>query len=144
MIGGPRPEWLASIIDAHAFAAEDWTEIGSTTSLGTIAGEWQTQAVTLPNPYAPDEPPIPQHEKVERPAKTMQLRVDLDATDAGQLKVLAAEHSTDPYAFRIVLPNGSERLFVALMMGADDHFDEANNAVGLIFSLLLQSNVVRL
>lgn len=143
MIGGSRPGWRAAVIDASAFAGDAWTEVGGTTSLGAVGGEWKTGDVTTPDPEAPDDAPIPQYRKVMRPAKTMQIRVDFEAADAGQIGMLQAEQSMDPNAFRIVFPGGSERLFVALVVGADDQMDEANNVVGLVFSLILQSNVVR-
>lgn len=143
MVGGSRPDWRAAIIDASEFSAEQWIEIGGTTNLGTISGEWKTDEVTTPNPEDPDGAPVPQYQKVMRPAKAMQIRTDFEASDAGQIRMLQAEQDVDPYAFRIVFPDGSERLFIALVVGADDQMDEANNAVGLLFSLVLQSNVVR-
>lgn len=142
-IGGVRTEWRAATIDAAVFAGETWISVGGATSLGSMSGDWSTQDVTTPNPMDPDAPLIPQHAKAMQPARSMQIAVDLDPSDAGQIRMLAAEQAVDPYAFRIVFPNATQRLFVALVIGANDRMDEANNVVGLVFSLILQSNVVR-
>jgi hypothetical protein len=142
-IGAARPNWTATLVDASAFDGETWTEIDGATSLGSIQGQWETTQFVLPNCEAPDDAPFQQVTKDTRPAKTMQFTVDLDADDAGQNKMLEAENSVDPYTFRIVFPEGSERLFIALVVGLDDVMNEANAALGTAFSLVLQSNVVR-
>lgn len=141
-IGEARPGWEAQRISGAAFADEGWIEVGDLTNLGRISGEWQTQEVVLPNCEDPDEPPMPTHDKSVRPARTMQVIVNMDDNDAGQLAMLNAEDSVNAFAFRVVLPDGATRMFIAIVVGAEQVFEDANSVASYAFSLILQSNVV--
>lgn len=142
-IGNPRPSWSAGYVDASAFAGEAWTEVGGVSSLGRVSGEWETQSTVIPDWADPDAPPMQTHDKTVRPTRTMQIVAGGMFDDPGQLAMLQAEDGVDPYSFRLVLPNGAQRLFIALVTSVDDTFDEANSIVGLSFNLLLQSTLVR-
>lgn len=142
-IGTVRNDWTAQQVSASDFAGDAWTRVNGLTSLGRIGGEWQTMATTLPDPNDPDNPPIPDHQKVERPAYTMEVVTAQNDEDEGQLLMLIAEHGVDPYSFQITLADGATRMFVAHVVSANQVMDEANSVVSWSFGLLLQSNIVR-
>lgn len=142
-IGTVRQDWTAQQVSAPDFAGDTWTRVNGLTSLGRIGGEWQTEANLLPDPYDPDNPPIPHHQKVARPAYTMEVVTAQNDDDAGQLLMFIAEHGIDPYSFQITLADGATRLFVAHVVSANQVMDEANSVVSWSFGLLLQSNIVR-
>lgn len=142
-IGAPRPDWYARQVTASDFDGEAWTQVNGLSSLGQISGEWQTVSTTLPDPYAPDNPPIPNHEKAVRPAHSMEIVIAQNGEDAGQLLMLSAENGVDPHAFQLTFANGATRRFIAHVMSASEVMDEANSVVCWSFGLLLQSNIVR-
>lgn len=63
--------------------------------------------------------------------------------DAGQLALLAAAQTRDNYAFKIELENGAQRLFVALVMSAEEAGGEANTIQNLNSTLEINSNIVK-
>lgn len=120
-----------------------WTEIGGTTNLGS-AGD--TSELITTNHIGEART---RKLKGTRNAGSMQVLIDLDYADAGQLALIAAEKTDDTYAFRITFndaPAGgtpSYRYFVALVMSAAEQLDEANNTTKLAVTLELDSNIVR-
>lgn len=142
-IGSMRPDWHARQVAASDFDAEVWTPVAGLSSLGRIAGEWQIQEVSFPEGSAPDQPQIPTIDKVARPALAMQIIAGIVDGDAGQDMMLQAEASVDAFSFRLSTPDGSQRRFIALVVSADQTFDEANSVLSWSFSLRLQSNIQR-
>lgn len=142
-IGTVRTDWTARQVSAPDFTGEAWTQVNGLSSLGRISGEWQTIATTLPDPNDPDNPSIPNHQKAERPSYSMEVTVAQNGADAGQSLMLSAEGSIDPFAFKLTLPDGSLRQFVAHIMSASQAMDEANSVVSWSFGLLMQSNIAR-
>jgi len=140
----------AKAFDGTDFVAADfttgspvWAEVGGTTNLGS-AGD-TSELITS------GQIGISRVRKAKglRNAGSMQVVVDLDYADPGQIAILAAEKSQDTYAFRVTFndaPAGgtpSYRYFVALVMSAAEQFDEANNAMKLNVTLEIDSNIVR-
>lgn len=142
-IGSARPQWQARQVVASDFNSEVWTPVAGLNSLGRIAGEWQVQEILISDGDAPDAPQIPTIDKVARPAMSMQIVAGIIEDDAGQEKMLLAEASVDAFAFRLSTPDGAQRRFVALVVGSDQTFDEANSVLCWSFSLRLQSNIQR-
>ncbi|WP_275789106.1 hypothetical protein [Pararhizobium gei] len=133
-------DWM---LDEDAFTDEPWTVVGGMVSLGRIGGNWRTDEFDHPMGGRPNEPAVSIVEKMVRPAKTLQIAIALNETDPGQLAMIAAEGSVNPFPFRIDLSSGGTRLFLALVVGMEDGMDEANASLGLTFSLILRSNLVR-
>ena len=79
----------------------------------------------------------------------MEVVCGIDYSDAGQIAALAAEKTDENYAFKLEFddaPAGgtpSERYFVAMVGGASEQLDTANNVMKLNLSLWINSNVVR-
>ena len=143
LIGVARPDWTARQVDADDFDGEAWLSVGGMINLGSIGGDWRTEESLFPDPNNPGAPTIPTVEKVSQPVRTMQVICDLDTADAGQARMLEAEASVSCYPFKLVLPGGAERLFMALIVGTADVINEANTVIGSSFSLVLQSTVLR-
>jgi hypothetical protein len=138
---GEQPEWA---VMESAFADEIWTEVRPLIGLGRIAGEWQTNESSVPGPM--DDLTIPGHVAIDKayaPARQMQVVVATDPEDTGQERMLIAEVSTEAFAIRVDLSDGSRRQFLALVTGLEDAFDEANSLMTMVFTLTLQSTVVR-
>ncbi|MXN48802.1 hypothetical protein GR138_26745 [Shinella kummerowiae] len=87
--------------------------------------------------------------KGPRSAGTMELICGIDADDAGQLALIAAEKTPYDYAFKVVFndapPGGtpSERYFIAKVMSQSEQYDQANSVLKLNASLGVNSNIVR-
>ncbi|MEW9522375.1 hypothetical protein MRBLRH8O_000155 [Agrobacterium radiobacter] len=142
-IGFIRSDWHARQVVASDFDGEVWTPVAGLSSLGRISGEWQVQENLIPGGFAPDQPQIPTIDKVARPALSMQIVAGIVENDAGQEMMMLAEASVDAFAFRLSTPDGSRRQFIALVVAADQTFDEANSVLSWSFSLRLQSNIQR-
>lgn len=141
--------------DAKAFTGTDfvatdfttgtptWTEIGGTTNLGS-AGD--TSELITSNHITEART---RKLKGTRNAGSMTVAMDLDYSDAGQLALIAAEKTKETYAFRVTFndaPAGgtpSIRYFVALVMSAQEQWDEANSVMKLNATLEIDSNIVR-
>lgn len=141
-IGAALAMKSADFVEAD-FAAQAWTEIGGLEGLGTLGDT--SQAVTQTIIGEGRDKVL----KGSRNAGTMEIVAAIDADDAGQTALIAAEKTTHDYAFKLVLndaPAGgtpSERKFVAKVMSAAEQFDQANNVMKLNTSLAVNSNVVR-
>ncbi|SCM70039.1 conserved hypothetical protein [uncultured Pleomorphomonas sp.] len=125
------------------FTSQVWTEIGGLEGLGKLGDTSEAISVKLVGESRTKKL------KGTRDAGTMEIVAALDASDTGQLAAITAEKSKDSYAFKLVLndaPAGgtpSERKFIALVMSAEEQFDQANNEMKLNISLAVNSNVVR-
>lgn len=142
-VGEARPGWDARPVSPADFDGESWTEVGGVRSLGRIAGEWETVSWKMPDWGDPDAPLMTKHAKAVRPDLTMQVVAATMGDDPGQFAMLAAEAAVDAYPFRILLPTGAVRLFVALAVSAEQVVDEANSVLCWSFGLLLQSTLAR-
>ena len=87
--------------------------------------------------------------KGTRNAGSMQLVCDIDMSDPGQIALIAAENTSNSYAFKLEFndaPAGgtpSQRLFTAFVMSASEQYDEANSVMKLNSALEIDSNIVR-
>ena len=143
MIGGIREDAVDQGMSEADFASEDWVEVESLISLGRLSGNWETRDFVDPGDMWEGGSAFNIAYKAVRPAKSMQIAVVLNDADAGQLALVAAEGVRHPFAFRIVLPTGAERLFLALVVGMEDAFEESNSVLAMTFDLVLRSNLVR-
>ena len=142
-IGDARPDWSARLVTGADFSGEGWVEFAGFNSLGRAAAEWCVEQQTLPDPYDPGAPLMINYTKTTRPDLSMQVVAGILEDDLGQIAMLTAENSLDAFAFRMTLPNGARRRFIALVMAADHTFDEANSVLCWAFTLRLQSNMLR-
>lgn len=121
----------------------NWKEIKETEGLGSLGDT--SQAVNFDGIADKRTRTL----KGTRSAGTMEVVCGIDAADAGQLAVIAAEKTNHDYAFKLVLndaPAGgtpSERYFIAKVMSQSEQFDQANNVMKLNVSLGVNSNIVR-
>ncbi|WP_430251701.1 hypothetical protein [Neorhizobium sp. DAR64860/K0K1] len=131
---------------AADFTAVTWTEIGRTTTLGTFGDT----SNSIDSTYI-DRARV-QKRKGARNAGTIELAMDIDTTDAGQIALLAAEKSTANFAFKIEMndkpvtgasPKPSQRLFYGLVMSAAEELGDADSMAKLNCQIALNSNIVR-
>ncbi len=139
-IGGVQPMGEQTI---SSFTGQTWVEIKSTEGLGSVGDTSEAIAIqTIDDPRT-------RTIKGTRSAGVMEVVCALDSADPGQDAVVAAEKRPDDYAFKLVLndaPAGgtaSQRLFVGKVMSATEQFDQANSAMKLVFSIAVNSNIVR-
>lgn len=141
-IGGVKQPTATPFV-AGGFEGEVWTEIGELESLGRLESAWNVDETTAQGDYTE------QLIKGMRKAGAMQIAAGLDYGDPGQLALLAAEASTESYAFKVELPDApaggtpSLRLFCALVISTYEAFDDANGVMMLGASLHRVSNIVR-
>ena len=125
------------------FSGETWVEIKELESLGSLGDTAQEIAFDAIGTRRT------KRLKGQRSAGTMEVICGIDYADAGQIAAHAAEKTDDNYAFRLVFddaPEGgtaSERMFAAIVGGASEQFDSANNVMKLNITLWVNSNVVR-
>ncbi|SFD17201.1 hypothetical protein [Salipiger profundus] len=125
------------------FDSETWTELKELESLGSF-GDTATEVTFEALGDARSK-----RLKGTRSAGTMEVVCGIDYSDAGQIAALAAEKTDENYAFKLEFddaPAGgtpSERYFVAMVGGASEQLDTANNVMKLNLSLWINSNVVR-
>lgn len=131
------------------FTGQSWTEIKCLENLGTVGDT--ANEITFDGINCGGDSGRTMRFKGTRNAGTMELIFGLDYSNAGQAALLAAEaNDNENFAFRIVLndaPEGgtpSERLFAAVVGGAQEAYDSANSVVKLQASLWVNSNIVRI
>ncbi|EPX85381.1 hypothetical protein [Salipiger mucosus] len=128
---------------ASDFDSETWTQIKELESLGSFGDT--AQEIT----FESISDLRTKRFKGTRSAGTMEVVCGIDYADAGQLAAIAAEKTDDNYAFKLEFddaPEGgtpSERYFVAMVGGASEQLDTANNVMKLNLTLWINSNVVR-
>lgn len=131
---------------AADFAAVVWEEITSIESMGSLGDTSRPVTIELVS-EARDKVM-----KGSRSANSLELVCGADATDPGQIDLIAAERTPYDYAFKVELndkpatgtsPKNSERLFVGKVMSQQEVYEGANNVRKINFSLAVNSNVVR-
>lgn len=135
---------------AADFASQSWLEITGLIAMGSLGGAAEIVSVTPLNSGDPASPARVRKIKNTIDAGTVQMFAAADYESAGQLAVIAALESVDSYAFKIELsdkPAGgvspSRRYFTALVAGAEDVLDTANDVYRFGMSLAVDSNIVR-
>jgi len=142
-IGGAVDDRDTDFVEAD-FAAESWLEINGMTNMGEFGDTSEVITANIINLNRTKKA------KGTRNAGNMAAVAAFNASDPGQLALRAAEKTSLNYAFRVVFndapPGGhpSERMFVALVMGARTTFNEANNVVNLTGGLEINSNIVEI
>ncbi len=135
-------DWVAA-----DFTSQTWTEIKGWSQMGPLGDKAQLITTSL----------IGENRDVKakgtRNAGSMANRFASDPTDAGQAALIAAERAKSNYAFRVVLndapvsgsaPTPSERLFIGLVMDAQEQGGEANAQRFLEATIEVNSNIVRI
>lgn len=141
-IGGAKA-FAGTDFTASDFSSETWTQIKGVTNLGGVGDT--SELVTSDH----IESNRTRKGKGTRNAGAMELAIDLDYADAGQLAAIAAEKTKSSYGFKVTFndaPAGgtpSERYFVAFVMSTREQFNEANSVMKLMVTLEVDSNVVR-
>lgn len=142
---GPAMDDIAEDVELDDFDGLTWVEIGNLTNIGTF-GDSATEVTAQEIGRARDV-----RQKGTRNAGTMTLAMNLNASDPGQVALLAAEKTNFNYAFRVVFPDapatganptGSERLFYGLVMGAPENLGSANQFAAREVSIGINSNIV--
>lgn len=125
------------------FSSVTWTEITGLDTIGTFGDTSQSITQSIIN-EARDKTI-----KGTRNAGTLEISANIDYADAGQLAAIAAEKSTQDFAFKVEFndaPTGgtpSTRLFVGKVMSAAEALNQANNSMMLNTSVAINSNIVR-
>lgn len=128
----------------------EWVEIGGLLAMGTLESTGEISTYLQIDPEDPDEVPRVRKIKASRDGGTMELVCAQTGSDAGQVALAIAEVSGEAYDFRVVLPDArpggspSERRFSALVAGAGDVFDDANNVFRFAASLAIDSEIIRI
>lgn len=141
-IGGAMQMQDADLTESD-FDSQNWTEVMQHENLGSLGDE----------PAQLDVKPI-RGDRVKRlkglhTAADLELVCNLDSEDTGQVAMVAAGQSRENFAFRLQfppMPDGGtppERLFIAVVGGISEQFDDADTAMKLNINLWRNSNVVR-
>ncbi|ALK09500.1 phage tail tube protein [Blastochloris viridis] len=140
---GPAKAFTGTDFTASDFTSTTWTEIGGTTNLGATGDTAELITSTQISDARVRKM------KGTRNAGSATIVCDVSYDDPGQLALIAAEKTEDSYAFKLQFndaPAGgtpSIRYFVALVMGASEELNEANNIAKLNVTLEIDSNIVR-
>lgn len=134
---GAAMDITSGTVAAADFTSQTFTQIKEVQSIGTIGDA--ANEVT----FASLEDGRTRRFKGTRDAGTAELTCGLDAADAGQIALKAAEATSDNYAFKVELPDGSSRLFAAMVGTAQEAVSEADNIITLTATLWINSNVVK-
>lgn len=142
-IGGVLSDKSTDFVAAD-FAAQVWTEIDGWNQMGSLddtAAEITTAMINRGRD---------QKQKGTAQAPSMQNVFAIIPTDAGQTALIAAARPSNKnnYAFKIegndsLGVSNSQRLFVALAMGAGEQGGEANTIQMMNATLAINSNIVK-
>jgi len=144
-IGGAVEEKDTAWVAAD-FTAQAWKEVKKWTQMGPIG----PAAQLITSDIIGEE--YTKKAKGTRNNGSMQNVFDVDNLDEGQIALLAAEQTRNNYAFRVVLndapvagtaPAPSERLFIGLVMSAQEQGGGANTVQALNATVEINSNIVR-
>jgi len=137
------PSVLAATDTAAEFAALTWTEIGLVESIGEYGDE--SSAVTF-NAIGDGRT---RKAKGSRDAGTLAITCAHDATDVGQVAVVAAEATYNNFAFKVALPNrlnatGADEIdyFRGLVMSKRLNVGGNDNVVRINFSVGINSPII--
>lgn len=134
-IGGARSSRNGDLVK-NDFAGETWTEVTSLQSLGSMGMASQTTEIaTLESRRVPLL-------KGRQAGSTMQILCASEQADIGQEKLLEAFRGAH-FAFRILLVDAAQRLFVGQVLSFEDVFNDAGSAIGIGFAIYIESNIVR-
>ena len=136
-IGSPFSAAI-DVVAAADLATQTWTEVGGCESLGSSA----ETVTTWDNTHMGSTRGT--IGKGVATASPMTLTVGMDAADAGQLALLAALRSPDSFAFRIALSDGTTRMFLGLVIGAEELLEAASDVARTMWTIARQTNLVRL
>lgn len=125
-------------VSATDFASQAWVEVGGCESLGSSA----ETVTTWDNTHLGSTRGT--IGKGVATASPMTLTVGVDAADAGQLALLAALRSPESFAFRIALSDGTTRMFLGLVIGAEEVLEAASDVARMMVTIARQTNLVRL
>ena len=142
-IGGVKAPAVYDDLLASSFNSEAWTEIRGVESIGAFG---EASEVVAANAMGQKRPLKLSGQ--EDPG-TIEMVLNFNSADAGQLALVAARKAKENRAFRVVMddaPAGgtpSERLFVALVTAAPEQLDTVNAVTKVNAALAINSNVVK-
>jgi hypothetical protein len=131
---------------AADFTSQTWVEIGGWETMGPMGDA--SQLITTPLISRKRDFKM----KGTRNAGSMACNFAVQATNAGQIALIAAEATADNYAFKVELndkpvvgasPKNSLRYFYGLVMGTPEQGGNANNPRMLACTIEINTNVVR-
>lgn len=143
-IGGVLADKATDFVEAD-FASVSWTAIDGWEQMGSYGDTAQTITTSLINRGRDVK------QKGTRNAGQMQNVFAINASDAGQIALIAAEKTVNNYAFKVELndkpatgtaPTPSQRLFIGLVMSAQEAGGEANTVQKLNATIEINSNIV--
>lgn len=130
---------------AADFTSMTWTAIDGWEQMGSIGDTAQTITTSLINRNRDIK------QKGTRNAGQMQNVFSVIAADEGQVALIAAEKTSNNYAFKVELndkpatgtaPAASQRLFIGLVTSAQESGGEANTIQKLNSTIEINSNIV--
>lgn len=142
-IGGALDPDFGEPMVAADFTGQTWVQVEPLESIGSLGDSAEVvefDAIGDGRKYKL---------KGVRDAGSLEIVAGLDYGNAGQVAMLAAEASSNNYAFKVTFndaPAGgtpSERMFVGLVMSAAEALDQANSVMKVTFAIGVNSNVVR-
>lgn len=143
-IGGVHADQSADFTAAD-FTSETWTLIDGWSQMGPTGDTSQLITTPLINRNRDTK------QKGTRNAGSMQNVFAVLPSDPGQIALLAAEKARANYAFKVELndkpatgiaPAAGQRLFIGLVMGAQETGGEANTIRNLTSTIEINSNIV--
>lgn len=143
-IGGVLSDKVADFT-ASDFSSQTWKLIDGWEQMGAIGDTAQLITTPLINRGRDIK------QKGSRNAGSMANVFGIVATDEGQLALIAAEKTSDNYAFKIEMndkpgsgeaPAASQRLFIGLVTSAQEAGGEANTIRKLNATIEINSNIV--
>ncbi len=146
-IGGVMATQASDFVESD-FSGEAWVEIDGWETMGAIGDTAQTITSSLINRGRDVK------QKGTRNAGSMQNEFAILATDPGQIALIAAEKTSNNYAFKIEFddaatgpssptPQPSKRYFVGLVTTAQESGGNANTIQKLSSTIEINSNIVK-
>lgn len=135
-IGGVLPDQSVDFV-AEDFADQVWVEIDDWQTMGSSGDTAALISTDLINRGRTVK------QKGTWNAGQMQNVFAIAEDDPGQLALIAASQTRDNYAFRVELSSGGERLFIGLVMTAEEAGGDANTVASLNATIEINSNIVK-
>jgi hypothetical protein len=137
-IGGVLADKSTDFVEADfAGQSEEWTEIDGWSTMGSSGDTAALITTSLINRGRDVK------QKGTWNAGQMQNTFAIIETDPGQIALIGASKTRDNYAFKIELSSGGERLFIGLVMSAEEAGGEANTINNLSATIEINSNIVK-